>query len=128
MPLLLLLLRLIVSIQNILVDWLGLSTILLLRELPCSRPLHLLGIDLRRAVGHQGVAIDKLCSSGGLHGILGLVADLRGLFSGTLSIRGQQCYILTINPEFEVELLALQVLPELIDSAALHRCLWIIAN
>ena len=48
--------------------------------------------------------------------------------SETLSIRCQRCYILTTNAVFEVELLALDVHSELLDAAALHRYLWVLAN
>ena len=128
MTLLLLLLRLIVSIQNLLVDWLGVSTILLLfHDLFHSRRQQLLGIELR-TVWHQVAAIDHLVFRSGIRGLLILVADLRGLVSGTLSIRCQRCYILTTNAVFEVELLALDVHSELLDAAALHRYLWVLAN
>ena len=84
-------------------------------------------MDLSRTVGHQFDAIDHLVIRSGIRGLLILVADLRGFVSGTLSIRCQICYILTTNAVFEVKLLALEVLSELLDAAALHRCLWILA-
>ena len=83
---------------------------------------------MRRTARHQGVAVDHLGIRGGLRGLLILVANIRGLVSGTLSIRCQRCYILTTNAVFEVELLALDVHSELLDAAALHSYLWILAN